>query len=370
MTSHKHGGDLDYVQSKYNIPKEQLIDFSSNLNPLGYPKKAMDKLIKNLSISSTYPDKEYKNLKSAIAKYTESDVEHIVVGNGSTELISLFIQTSNSGHSVILAPSYSEYERELSVKGGTFSYFPLEEKDDFQLNLDGFISALNKEIGLVIICNPNNPTGTVLKHKQILPILEHCRENGISVMIDETYVEFTENIEDVTAMKFVKDFENLFIIRGTSKFFALAGIRLGYGVCSSPVFLDLVKEHQNPWSVNHIASFLGEEIFADDDFKRETNELINRERDKIFNEISEWDNCKIYKTSSNFMLIKLLNENITSSYIYEKCLQEKMVIRNCSSFTFLDERYIRFCIMTTEDNELLLKTLKSIIHDFSTDLHL
>lgn len=361
MTNNKHGGDLDFVENKYNIPKNELIDFSSNINPLGYPKKAMEELKNNLNISTTYPDKDYKNLKKAISEYTKGETANIVVGNGSTELISLFIQTVATKESIIISPSYSEYERELSVKGSKFKYFPLEEKDNFQLNLEKLIETLTKEIGLLIICNPNNPTGTVIETDTMEKILIHCKANNIAVMIDETYIEFTDNINKSTAIPLTSKYENLFVIRGTSKFFSMAGIRLGYGVCSYKKFLNLVTEHQNPWSVNHFASFLGERIFKDELFKNETKSLIVTERERIFKEINSWKNCKIYPSSANFLLVKIETADITSTLIYEKCLEKRMVIRNCSTFTYLDETYIRFCIMTKENNTLLLETLRNII---------
>lgn len=361
MNKHKHGGDLDYLETKYNISKNDLIDFSSNINPLGYPKKAMEKLKNNLDISTTYPDKDYKNLKSAISKYTTADVKNIVVGNGSTELISLFIQTVDVSKSLIIAPSYSEYEHELEIKGGKFEYFLLNEEEDFNLNVNNLLSKLTKDIGLLILCNPNNPTGTVVRHNDLSTILTHCKNNNTAVMIDETYIEFTDDIKTATAIPLTEKFDNLFVIRGTSKFYSLAGIRLGYGVSSSKKFLDLVKNRQNAWSVNHFASFLGEEIFNDTDFQKETINLISTERTKLINEIKTWKNCKVYETASNFILIKILNNAITSSSIYEKCLQEKMVIRDCSSFTSLDETYIRFCIMHPEQNKNLIDILKKIL---------
>lgn len=159
VLTHAHGGDLDAIQRTYGIPKEEIIDFSGNINPLGFPKRAEDALKENLHLICTYPDKKYKALKQAIGTYTGADPSHIVVGNGSTELISTFIQTVHAKHSIIMGPAYSEYEREVSLGGGKFEYFPLKEEEDFKLNLPALLEALTPDVGMFVSCNPNNPTG-------------------------------------------------------------------------------------------------------------------------------------------------------------------------------------------------------------------
>ena len=147
VLAHAHGGDLDAIQRTYGIPKEEIIDFSGNINPLGFPKRAEDALKENLHLICTYPDKKYKALKQAIGTYTGADPSHIVVGNGSTELISTFIQTVHAKHSIIMGPAYSEYEREVSLGGGKFEYFPLKEEEDFKLNLPALLKALTPDVG-------------------------------------------------------------------------------------------------------------------------------------------------------------------------------------------------------------------------------
>ncbi len=360
---HAHGGDLDAIQRQYGILKEEIMDFSGNINPLGFPESVRDALSKNIHIVSTYPDKNYIALKKSISAYTGAAVEHITVGNGSTELISAFIKSVNAGHTLIMGPAYSEYEREAALCGGEFHYFPLEEEDGFLVNLDRLFEALTPEIGLFIACNPNNPTGTAITTEQMDRILTHCQKNGTSVMIDETYIEFSDNLNDICSIPLTRKFDNLFVIRGVSKFFAAPGIRLGYGISSSKKFLNLLKENQDPWSVNILASFAGERLFSDSDFIERTKKLISDERKKALEEISTWKNIRAYPSSSNFILLKLLTDKITSAEIFETLIRRKMLIRNAASFTFLDESFLRFCILLPEQNALLLRDLKKLVED-------
>ncbi len=358
---HQHGGDLDEIQRLYGIPREEIIDFSGNINPLGFPKTVENALAANLRIISTYPDKRYTALREAIGRYTGAAAEHIVVGNGSTELISTFIQTVHAAHAVILGPAYSEYEREVTLSGGSFTYFPLKEEDGFRLNLDALLHALTPEIGIFIACNPNNPTGTAIRTGEMRQILAHCKKIGASVMIDETYIEFSDILPEICSVPLVEEFDNLFVVRGTSKFFAAPGLRLGYGVSSNHAFLERLKTNQDPWSVNSLAAFAGERMFSDTAFHLETIALISGERKRAFQELSGWKNIKAYPSEANFILLRLLTETVSAAELFEKLIRKKMLIRDAASFTFLDESYLRFCILSPEQNAALLRELKALV---------
>ena len=273
VLTHAHGGDLDAIQRTYGIPKEEIIDFSGNINPLGFPKRAEDALKENLHLICTYPDKKYKALKQAIGTYTGADPSHIVVGNGSTELISTFIQTVHAKHSIIMGPAYSEYEREVSLGGGKFEYFPLKEEEDFKLNLPALLEALTPDVGMFVACNPNNPTGTAIRTEEMRQILAHCKKIGASVMIDETYIEFSDILPEICSIPLVKEFDNLFVIRGTSKFFAAPGLRLGYAVTGNRDLIKSINTRKNPWTINSLAVIAGETMFTDSAYIKETKSL-------------------------------------------------------------------------------------------------
>ena len=156
---------------------------------------------------------------------------------------------------------------------------------------------------------------------------------------------------------------DLFVIRGTSKFFAAPGIRLGYGISSNQAFLDRFKTNTNPWSVNSLADFIGQHIFTDFEFHKKTQTLVSEERRKAFAELSTWKNIKAYPSEANFILLKLKTDRITAHELFEKCIQKKMLIRDASSFTFLDESYLRFCILSPEHNAALLAELKKWVEE-------
>ena len=180
-------------------------------------------------------------------------------------------------------------------------------------------------------------------------------------MIDETYIEFSDSIENICSIPLAEKYDNLFVIRGISKFFAAPGLRLGYGITSSEAFHKLLALNQDPWSVNILASYAGELIFTDKEFIENTKTLISKERIKAFTELKSWKNVRVYESSSNFILVKLLTNKITASEIFEHMVRKKMVIRDASSFTYLDESFLRFCILSPEENKKLLEELKILV---------
>lgn len=358
-----HGGDLDGVSTKYNVKKEDIIDFSGNINPLGFPQNVTQKIQNNLNVITTYPDKNYTNLKKSISNYVGVDSSYIVVGNGSTELISNFIKSSKNKNALIVSPAYSEYERDVNIHNGVVNYFFLKEEDNFKLNIDNILGELNKNIGMLILCNPNNPTGTGVTISEIEIIAKHCIKNDIQIMIDETYIEFCYDISIYSAVSLVEKFDNIFVIRGTSKIFAAPGLRLGYGISSNKNYIELLTKTQDPWSVNSIASYAGELLFLEKEFIADTKFLIDTERKKALELFSNNEKIKCYPTLCNFLLLKILDKNVSSSEIFEKLISKNILLRNAKTFVGLDETFIRFCFLSKENNELLYKSLFDILND-------
>ena len=192
-----------------------------------------------------------------IADYCQILPEHVIVGNGSTELISLLIQTRKPQKTLVLGPTYSEYGRELDLVGSSIHTYLLKESDQFHLDIHAFCEEIRKGYDLVILCNPNNPTSSALKMSEIQTILDCCREAGSFLMIDETYVEFAPDINEISSMSLISSFDNLMILRGVSKFYAAPGLRLGYGATSNSQFLQDLLLMQNPWSLNSLGAYAG-----------------------------------------------------------------------------------------------------------------
>ena len=272
-------------------------------------------------------------------------------------MISLFIQIEHPKKAMVIGPTYSEYEREIALGGGTTLYYPLKEKDDFTLDVDDFLTHLNESIDLLVICNPNNPTSSCIKRKQMRQILDACKEHDIYVMVDETYVEFADNMDEISAVPLTNYYNNIVILRGTSKFFAAPGLRLGYAITGNRDLIKSINTRKNPWTINSLAVVAGETMFMDQDYINKTRKLISSERNRMYDALSKNPDFKVYKPNGNFILVRILRDDLTSSELFDRAIREKMMIRDCSTFPFLDNKYIRFCIMNPEDNDRLLECL-------------
>ncbi len=356
---HFHGSDLEAIERIYHIRKEDIISFSANVNPLGISYQLRSTLSENLDAITTYPDREYTALRNGIAVYAGTQPENVIVGNGSTELISLFIQTHHPKKALILGPTYSEYEREITLGGGTTLYYPLREENGFRMDVGDFCKHLNDQLDLLVLCNPNNPTSTAITCAQMRRILDVCMQYGIFVMVDETYVEFAPGGARLTAVPLTHYYTNLIILRGTSKFFAAPGLRLGYAITGNQDLIKSINTRKNPWTINSLAEIAGRLMFSDREYIDKTRTLISTERDRLCKILKEWDSVKVYEPMANFILVRILRPDITSADLFDHCIRQGLMIRDCSTFPFLDQEYVRFCIMNPDQNDRLMEAFRT-----------
>ena len=355
-----HGSDIEKICEYYHLNKEDIVKFGANVNPLGLSSKVRDALASNIDLFSSYPDRNYTSLRNTISEYCNIPADFILPGNGSSELISLLIQERAPKHTLILGPTYSEYSRELSFSGSTQEYYHLQEERDFFLDIDDLCKTLENGYDFLILCNPNNPTSSAITQNELRKLIAFCAKHNIFVMIDETYVEFAPDINEITAVPLTQEFTNLMVLRGVSKFYAAPGMRLGYGVTGNMDFLAKMREKQTPWSLNSLGAYAGELMFKDQEYIQKTRNLILSERDRMIRELKDTDTYKIYPAYANFILLKIQKTGLTSSDAFEACIKEGLMIRDCASFQCLDGEFIRFCIMMPEDNARLLNVLKQL----------
>ncbi len=360
-TDHFHGSDLETIEKVYGIKKEDIVSFSANVNPLGISPKLKSTLSQRIDAIMSYPDREYTSLRRCIADYVKAEPGDIIVGNGSTELISLFIQIKRPKKALIVGPTYSEYEREVALGGGSTLYYRLEEENNFLLDIPSLEKELSPEVELLAICNPNNPTSSAITRSEMRKILDICKKKGIFVMVDETYVEFAEDIQKITSVPLTGYYNNLIILRGISKFFAAPGLRLGYAVCGNGDLLKEMNQRKNPWTINSLAAIAGEIMFTDEAYIRETRSLIARERSRICALLSAEKNVKCFTPTANFVLVKILKEEVVSMDLFEAAIRQGCMIRDCSTFPFLNNKFIRFCFMNPEMNNKLIDILLGVL---------
>ncbi|MGB5823936.1 MAG: histidinol-phosphate transaminase [Proteocatella sp.] len=357
--SKKHGANLFELSKKYNFNIDEILDFSSNINPFGANSKAVEYVRNHMDIVSIYPDPEYINLKNSISLYCNCKREDIMLGNGATSLISNYIKYISPEKSLLIQPAYSEYENELNDVGSQIERFFLDKNNDFKIDKQEIVNFINgNDIDLLIICNPNNPTGTILSKNEIEYISKNISAN---ILIDETYIEFSDK-EVYSATSLTTANSNIFVIRGTSKFFSTPGIRLGYAITSDIEAQKFINSKFHLWDINIVASTMGEIMFSDKDYIQDTYAKISTEMTYLKNSLSSFESIKAYPSSGNFILCEILDKNFDAVDIYNELIKKGIAIRNCSSFTGLDNTFFRICTLSHSSNELLIEELGNILN--------
>lgn len=341
-----HGGDLISYESYYD---GNLIDFSSNINPLGPPKGLEKVLIDSFNLLEEYPDIQYRKLKKSISEYLDCEEDNVLVGNGAVEIINNF--TILAKRVLLLTPSFSEYEERAIVHGKSVERIPY--KDDFTIDVELIERVIQKD-DLLILGNPNNPTGLRIEKDILIETYKIVKKVGAYLLLDEAFFEFCPKDYDSTQLFKNEDYENVAIIRAATKFFSLPGIRLGY-CCASSEKVKEIQKIELPWSINSLADAAGQFIFNDEEYIRESQVYIAEERKFLLEELSKINYLKVYNTHTNYILLKLLKWD--EEYIFKELLQNGIVIRKCKSFIGLSDGYIRVAIKDREKNIKLIKAL-------------
>lgn len=355
-----HGSDLMRIAKRYDRNPEDIIQYASNVNPIGISPLAKQALIDRVDAISAYPDRDYAQLKSSVSGYCGADASQLILGNGVSDLIRLVFKLAGPKKTMVVAPAYSEYSRSAKIAGSEVVSYMLNELDDFEMDVEAFAKELDDSIEMLVICNPNNPTGKSLTREQMDAILNRCVELDIFVMVDETYVEFVTDVSSVSSIPLIKKYDNLIVLRGVSKFFAAPGLRLGYAATSNEDFLEAASNDNIPWNINSYAD-VARVMFEDTHYINLTKSLIQTERNLIFTAMSSRKSIKVYKPSANFILIKLMKEGQTASEVFEYCLEKGFMIRDCTDYEGLGDKYVRFCFMKPEQNDSMVNTILEIV---------
>ena len=345
--SNIHGG-LYSVKSK----KQGIIDYSSNINPRGYHPGVKKYLTKHMKILSVYPDSDSSELRKNLKWYTKVPEDQIVVGNGATEIIYNFCQAFLNKNTTVLIPipTFSEYEVAAKLQGSKLMFF---KTMNLNYNLDTFIKKIPKK-GCIFICNPNNPTGILISRKKMQQIIVTSQKRSTLVFVDECFIELSDPKQSV--VRYLKKYNNLFVLRSLTKSFGLAGIRIGYGLGNKKL-ITILNNIKIPWNVSGIAQKAASAALCYHNYLDETNKIIHKEAKILQNTISKIDGFSCLHTDANFILIKA---KIKSNILQKKLLEKKILIRDCNSFRGLNTNYIRIAVKTHKDNIKLIKELEAI----------
>ena len=339
------GANIEAVQEEYGI--EKLIKLASNENPLGVSPKGIQALNSSANAVNIYPDPSAISLRKAIGNKLGASMEQIIVSNGASGVLRLITEILiEEGDEVIYSkPTFPAYYNNTVRNGGVPIEIPLSE--GYVYNLEGMLKAINDKTKLMIICNPNNPTGTILSYAEIEAFLEAV-PNDILVIVDEAYIEFVENQEAADSLQGLQKFPNLFIVRTFSKIYGLAGLRIGYGIGSKEIIDTLYKAHQT-FVTSSPALAAAEAAIWDDEFLntvKNNNQIGKEYLHKEFTELG----FNVVPSEGNFLFVDM---KIEAKEVYEGLLRKGCIIRPMGKF-------VRVTIGTQAENKVLISALKEL----------
>ena len=349
-----HGANVDNMAKKFGKNENDIIDFSSNVNP--HIISDLGKyVLEGLEKSRSYPDINYTNLRNNISDYIKVDSELIIPGNGATEIIYLLMK-SIKRRLAILNPTFSEYGRGAKLNNLEIIDFRLKEENNFSIDLDEIQKNMDKFDSL-FVCNPNNPNGKV---KDLNELLDLMIENDKLLIVDETFMEFVGEEEKYSLINKIEQTPNLFILKAVTKFFGMPGLRLGYGVTSNKQIINNIYEYKEPWTINSFAENLSNYLFKDKEYINGSKDYYINERKFMLEELRKISRLKVYDTDTNFVLIKL-DDDEANSLKLELFEKYNILIRDASNFIGLDKSYIRVAIKSHNDNKVLIESLRKIL---------
>lgn len=333
MREFEHGGDI-YRNSVR-------LDFSVNTNPLGISEKVKNAVLNSANCFDVYPDMEYTSLRNAIAEHEGVSVKNVVCSNGAAEMIFAAVRAVMPKRALLIAPTFSEYERALISVGCEIEYYTLTEENGFCIK-SNFLERLSG-IDMVFICNPNNPTGSIAEKTMMEKTVQICAENNIVCVVDECFMDLAHGY----SMKGI-----LPVIKAFTKTYAMAGLRLGYMIGDTK-FCGDIKKQLPAWNVSAAALSAGLAAVSDEEYLIKSREIIKAEREYLSTELKMLG-FKVFKSETNFMLIK------GARGIGKALLDRGILIRCCDNFRGLDGSFYRIAVKKHEENAELIRELGDI----------
>ncbi|MCW4024195.1 MAG: threonine-phosphate decarboxylase CobD [Candidatus Bathyarchaeota archaeon] len=359
LTPCVHGGEVLDAAEKTGFHREDILDFSSSVNPLGPSQKVLNTIVDSFSRIQAYPDSNSNELRAVIAKHYCVTKNNIIMGNGSTELMYLFCEVflKPGEYAAMPAPTFGEYESAVRKTGSAVRFIKLE--GDFQIDADSFLEQV-KGAKIIFICTPNNPTSMLAPTAELTKIIQTAMERDCLVFLDEDFLEFIEGERELSMVSKINIYPNLFILKSFTKIYGLTGLRIGYGIANQDI-IDVMTCSKIPWNLNCLGQAAAVTALQDNEHLQRTLTLIKTEKAYLQEGLRQISGFKLFPADANFFFIDIRKTGFTAAQLSQKMLEQGLLIRDCTSFRGLDEYFVRIAVKTRSENERLLNALRGIV---------
>lgn len=344
MKEQIHGGDV------YRHP--DVIDFSSNMNPLGTPGEVIRAARESMLCIANYPDVRCERLIRALGEAEQVPENWLICGNGAAELIFALAFALRPKKALLPAPTFAEYEQALRAAGSEVCFYELSHENHLEADKSLAEMIRREKPEMVFLCNPNNPTGLLVPQDVMEEVRSVCRREHVFLVMDECFLDFVEDGEELSQKKYLSD-RNIFILRAFTKRYAMAGLRLGYGICADESVLEKMREAMQPWSVSIPAQAAGEAALGEKEYVRRSMRIVRTEREYLRGVLQK-SGFKVYDSRANYLFFR------APAGLREALLKRGIMIRSCANYRNLGEEYYRIAVRKHEDNVKLQAALEAL----------
>lgn len=345
-----HGGDWAGYRAEFGC---DALDFSANVSPLGLPAGVAAAITNALPTADRYPDPLCRELRAALAGAEGVPADWILCGNGAADLIFRLALAVRPRRALLPAPTFAEYEAALQTVGCAVQRVFLREENEFAVT-EEFIDAVTPETDIVFLCQPNNPTGQVTPPALVERLVRRCAECGAVLVVDECFLDFLPDRDAWTAKQLLRDTPQLIILKAFTKLYAMAGVRLGYALCSDATLLEKMRGAGQPWAVSSLAQAAGLAALQETAYAGAVRALIAEQRPRMAAGLRALG-LRVMDGQANYLLFRATPD------FGEKLRRRGAVVRSCANYPGLDAAWYRTAVRTAEENTRLLQIMGEIL---------
>ena len=353
-----HGGNIFDLARRHGCGLSAITDMSSNVNPIGSLPGIKTYLAERLPVIESLPEADAGTITGLFAGYQGVGPENVAPGNGSTQLLYAVPRALGTRKALILGPTYADYDSACRQQGVTPDWLLSTGENGFKPDLDR-LESLAGQYDTIFVCNPNNPTGAMVPHSDLATIFASRPETVF--IVDESYLPFAEKAEQPS--RFYGGLPNVIRLTSLSKIFKIPGLRIGFVVAKAERITE-IRKFAMPWSVNSLACEAVAWILENGDragsFIRETKRFLAIERTAIEAFFKESPHIRWFPSCTSFMLARL-NKAHTATAVCADLADRRILIRNCSNFEGLSEKFIRVSLKSHTENRRFSKILSEIL---------
>ena len=345
-----HGGDWAGYRARFG---HDALDFSANVSPLGLPQGVADAIVAALPTADRYPDPLCRELRTALSRAEQLPEPWILCGNGAADLIYRLVWALKPRRALLPPPTFAEYAAALESVGCEVKRKTLHEADDFAVT-EAFVQAVNQSIDLVFLCQPNNPTGQITPPELVQRLVRRCADCGAVLVVDECFLDFLQQRDALTVKPLLQAAPNLVILKAFTKLYAMAGVRLGYALCSNTALLAKMQAAGQPWGVSSLAQAAGAAALRETAYADSVRALIADQRPSLAAGLRALG-LQVIEGSANYLLFRA-PETLGAA------LQQRGVcLRSCGNYPGLSAGWYRTAVRTAPENEQLLQTMREVL---------